>query len=733
MHYRERDKRKRRNVLKMSRFLPKKGRKSGKVAQVFMSAFLVSCGWVMTLGVGTLNAARNETVSESPYGMCAHLAGGQEYEAMPRNLELMQEIGVEWVRFDFSWWGIEGPRGNWHFEHLDRVVKLAEAEGIKILPILNHPAGWGCPVYENPEPWLEYVRQTVTHFQDKIRYWEVWNESNLHGFGHGDESTERYAELLRKTYEVIKSIDPDLQVVYGGLSGAPAEYYEKTLQAGAGEFFDVVNIHPYRGGMVSPVAVERFLNELRTFQELTVKYCGKEKPLWITEMGWATPPELGRNARCLIGASLARLFPDGIPRCNVTGNGDAGGKAGKIGVLADTAYVPANGLSTEFWENVLPSGMEAQVLRMTDLLELDPEKTPILIMPPGEHFPSSCAVELQKYVKEGGTLILLGGVPFYYQHVRREDGLWTQVPGNPYGGKLDHDFRVDWTAWWLKEGVPKQVKLVLAPNVKNDEKAAAAMKDYPLEKLDGSRFFTDKMLKPGDVMEPILVPEAVMGEDAEVAENAENSGTETVKNAEKAGFNLPSACIYRFNSDWKGNIVVSAILGDMLGNTNLCLADEQGVYLSQAILLALSHGVEKFFNYEFQASGTNPAEPECHFGIVNMDLTPKSGYVAYQSLTKARPAGSVSELVSIPEKTEKDEPCIVSWKRPDGQIGYAIWMPSGKVTKKVRISGKITDAFTCYGKKVEFSGKDVSEEMAFSEEVTYFVGEDLEIHVANFE
>lgn len=643
--------------------------------------FGFSCAFLM---MPCFVSAADFTPSSSPYGTCSHLAGGQEHMEMPKNLKLMRQAGIEWARADFSWSGIERSRGTWHFEHLDKVVNTAQEQGVTILPILDYSVPWAAPSYRNPEAWLEYVRRTVTHFKDQIRYWEVWNEQNLAGFWGDTPNPEAYAEFLKKTYLTIKEIDPELVVVYGGLAGVPADFYEKSLQAGAGEFFDVANIHPYRGGMMSENSINRFLEDIQKFHDLTIQYCGKAKPLWITEMGWATPPTLGLNYRALISGSLEKIYPDGIP--------------GKIAVISDTYYPPSYGLSETAWKNLLPEGADFTPLLIADLSSLTKEKYSVLIMPPGEDFPVAYADQLRNFVRDGGTLVLLGGVPFYYQMAQTENGVWERPKKNPYAGNLAHSFRVHWIAWWTEKGVPETCPIQLADG-------AEALKDYPVAKVKGGRFFTDRLLKEGDSMEALIIPK-------------DTQWTDGAKKGEI--FDAPSACVYRFNSDWKGSIVASAQMDGSLGNMNRCVPENQGIFLSQAILLALSNGVERFFSYEFQAVEKDDVDPEHHFGITHADLTPKTGYLGYRTLTQARPSGSQT----IPGNWNVDDGklCVLSWKRPDGQIGYAIWAPFAERSKKMIFHGKVTDCFDWEGKKVSLSS-----EMTFSPAITYVIGENLRI------
>ena len=146
--------------------------------------------------------------------------------------------------------------------------------GLNLLVILGYTVPWARPVCDHPEPWLEYVRRTVSHFKDRVKHWEIWNEQNLKHFWVADPDPKAYAQFLKIRTKLSRKIDPEAVVVYGGLAGVPFDYYEKTLQAGAGPYFDVMNIHPYRGGLSTTQEIRRFLSDIRRFHDVTAKYCG---------------------------------------------------------------------------------------------------------------------------------------------------------------------------------------------------------------------------------------------------------------------------------------------------------------------------------------------------------------------------------------------------------------------------------------------------------------------------
>jgi beta-xylosidase len=234
--------------------------------------------------------------SSSPYGVCAHLGGGSESRLMPHNLKMMKSAGIDWVRADFSWDGVQHSDKTWHYERTDKLVNMTEQEGISVLAVLNYDVAWAKPAHEHLDEWNTYVRNVVSRYKDRVKYWEVWNEQNIQRFWTGGANAKQYQLLLEATYKTIKSIDPDLKVVYGGLAGIPFDYIKASLEADAGKYFDVFNIHPYRNAMNKNNWVRSYIASLKRLREMLDRNDAKGKPIWITEIGWPTPTAFNTKA-----------------------------------------------------------------------------------------------------------------------------------------------------------------------------------------------------------------------------------------------------------------------------------------------------------------------------------------------------------------------------------------------------------------------------------------------------
>lgn len=237
-------------------------------------------------------------------GICEHvfngyIAGGGGYGIRSGVFSMCRSAGINYVRADISWQDCEPTRGNWTWENSDAVISSAEAEGVTILPILDYNSAYsGKPAYQDLDNWTEYVRQVVTRYKRHFKAVEVWNEENHGPFWNDAPNVQEYIPLLKVTYETVKAIDPNIQVVMGGLAGRRSDYF-KTLCRDAKDWFDIVAFHPYNskhepswtqniwddilGKDYTPGSNGMIDEYLKVMSDT-----GVSKPVWITEVGYAT-------------------------------------------------------------------------------------------------------------------------------------------------------------------------------------------------------------------------------------------------------------------------------------------------------------------------------------------------------------------------------------------------------------------------------------------------------------
>ena len=309
----------------------------------------------------------------------------------------------------------------------------------------------------------------MSRYAKDLRYWEVWNEQNGSGFWRDRPSGANYVPLLKRAYDEIKKIDPELTVLYGGTAGVPLGYIEDSLKAGAGAYFDVMNIHPYHWQGVP----ELMIAEFRDLGALMKKYGVGDKPLWITEVGWSTalPPVFYRE---VLPAAFRRA---GIDPAKTTAAAVCDMEKGFSGA----AHLNQSGNLAMF--------RQVDEIGLDRLRGLSVERYPVLVPTGGEEFPAEYIPALVDYVKRGGTLLLPSGLPFYYD--LRSDGGKVQV-----NDKYLKQFHIGWDAWWTKEGVPEK---------ESYQKPAPEFDGaFKIDFKPSARFLHDRNLRPGDEFIPII-------------------------------------------------------------------------------------------------------------------------------------------------------------------------------------------------------------------------------------
>lgn len=588
----------------------------------------------------------------SPYGVCAHLARGDEHATAREEIRLMKEAGIGWARADFSWTGVQGKDGAWHFENLDETVAWAGDGGVKLLPILNYDTPWASPAHEHIDLWLEYVRRVVGRYKDRLRHWEVWNEPNLKNFWRDDPDPVTYTKLLKATYAEIKKIDPGLVVLLGGLAGLPWDYIEGIYEAGGAKFFDVMNVHPYQ----YPRSPERpLVPSLDKLRQLMTRYGDGDKPVWITEIGWPTHVTFG-------GASGD--FQTGIVRSGMELL-QPGRSEFDVVVLDDPGTPFKAVLDDQTYARCVPGEARVKRASLPDLPGALAGGAHLLILPLGEFVPTFCFEAIEDFLKRGGAMVVWGGAPMYYDHEPDQEGGWkSRSLGDAYRSRV----RLGFEAHWMSSQVPipeRTRDLLLAG-------AAQGRVELPKAKPEATRF-----LKPGKLQ----------GNDRFIPLIQARSG-EYVGNV---------AAVIDYDSDWKGGLIVSTFSADVRGVT----PERQAEVLPRAVLLALHQGVEKFFWYEFQAPEHQPDYNEHHFGIVHRDLSPKPAYLAYRTLTRMRPPGSAALPSSVPSGDNGEKPHATGWTRPDGIRVWAIWNPVENQSLAITVEGAIRGAVDHLGRAVQ--------------------------------
>jgi polysaccharide biosynthesis protein PslG len=274
-----------------------------------------------TVAAQTVPAAQPAArTTELQYGAVAHLF----YLDRSEPLGLARGAGFGWVRQQVHWKDVEGPQpGNYAWGELDPLVESVHGAGLKLLLSVVRSPGWytadgGDGMPQDPKALGNFLAALAERYKGKVQAIEVWNEQNLAHENGGRitiDDAGRYVELLKESYARIKAVDPSIVVV----AAAPAStgitdplhavsdsaYLEAMYSYGNGAIrgsFDVQGVHPGAaanppetmvGDVASPAAgwtdhPTFYFRHIENVRALMAKYGLDDKPVWITEFGWAT-------------------------------------------------------------------------------------------------------------------------------------------------------------------------------------------------------------------------------------------------------------------------------------------------------------------------------------------------------------------------------------------------------------------------------------------------------------
>ena len=268
------------------------------------------------------------------YGIAIHGTGGGDVDYM---MGQVQSLGLGWVKQQVKWSNFEGSPGQMDWSGFDWVVDAATRRGIKIMFSVVDAPHWTRTYFDDnvegapPDDltrFADFLGRLVDRYQGRIHALEVWNEQNLDREWDTAEGVNaaQYVEMLRLAYQAIKSRDPNIIVISGGLSpvGGPFTdpnnpnrvtamddfvYFQQMVDAGLLNYCDCVGAHHnginippnvncdgsyqdpnagYTGYWDPPQPPHHswcFKTTLEGYHN-SIAAAGSDKPLCVTEFGW---------------------------------------------------------------------------------------------------------------------------------------------------------------------------------------------------------------------------------------------------------------------------------------------------------------------------------------------------------------------------------------------------------------------------------------------------------------
>jgi hypothetical protein len=266
------------------------------------------------------------------YGIAAH-GISMPYYTMD---QIKGQLGLSWVKQQVRWDHFSTEPGSMDWSGYDAMVDAAQEKELKVMMSVVGAPDWSRTYFDdNPQAappddftlYTEFLAEMVERYKGRIHAVEVWNEQNLDREWDTAEGVQaaRYVELLRMSYQTIKSRDPNIIVISGALSpvGSSAtdpanpdrviymddfDYMDQMIAAGFLDYADCVGAHhnginmppdvawdegyndpeaQFRGPFDNPNHSWSFKSTLWGYHE-RIQQAGQNKPLCVTEFGWAS-------------------------------------------------------------------------------------------------------------------------------------------------------------------------------------------------------------------------------------------------------------------------------------------------------------------------------------------------------------------------------------------------------------------------------------------------------------
>ena len=235
--------------------------------------------------VVTVDPAERKPSPENPFALdSAQSWHGGGVKGYPLTAELMRRTGAAMARERLSWASVgqdprsaDGEIGHFNWWSYDISVAEQANRGIRISNVFHDAPAWSRLDGESlPDDLLALYRfgkAAATKFKGQVNAWEFWNEQDAALLPAWD-----YASGLKAFYCGVKAADPELPVLSGGLAHVPPiPSSEVVLQNDAGAYFDIYNIHVYKG-------IAEYPSVIGGVRSVLEKY-NSSKALWVTENG----------------------------------------------------------------------------------------------------------------------------------------------------------------------------------------------------------------------------------------------------------------------------------------------------------------------------------------------------------------------------------------------------------------------------------------------------------------
>ena len=202
---------------------------------------------------------------------------------------------------NLDWSDANPSPGVYEFEWLDHFIALNQARSTDIIYTLGRTPQWAssqpnttgsygpgqCAAPANMSDYDAYLTALVTHEKGNIKYYELWNEPQSVQMYCG--TMQQMVTMAQHAAQIVKSIDPNAQIISPGVTGGPGPAWLSTfLAAGGSSYVDGIAFHGYWSA-----SAEDLISLVNSYKTVMAANGVATKPMYDTESSWAGFGNLG--------------------------------------------------------------------------------------------------------------------------------------------------------------------------------------------------------------------------------------------------------------------------------------------------------------------------------------------------------------------------------------------------------------------------------------------------------
>ncbi|MBV8084153.1 MAG: hypothetical protein JO247_04990 [Chloroflexi bacterium] len=256
----------------------------------------------------------------NPYGVNVFLDQEVEEWKMRRELQMIRDAGMGWVKQAVPWFEIE-PEHKGEFvdtkfnkpswDKFDKIFSLLDEFGLQAIVRLDGAPNWSRKDNSLPDAppdnlndFGDYVYNVVNHLKDKgVHYYQIWNEPNRYPeWGNQKPDPAGYVQMLKIAYQRAKDADPNAVILSAPLAItlehsdrnlSDIDYLKGMYAAGGSAYFDIMSANTYGLSLppTDPASPDKLnFQRVTLLRQVMVDNGDANKPVWFDEFGWNASP-----------------------------------------------------------------------------------------------------------------------------------------------------------------------------------------------------------------------------------------------------------------------------------------------------------------------------------------------------------------------------------------------------------------------------------------------------------